>query len=446
MGAAAIYVWRADSIGRKAKGFMAMDDPEEADTETGGIMDDRATISSRKDDHVRLAQKFAREYPAGYQKEVYRELDGCEFIHRALPETSIDEVDISTCVAGIAQPSPIFINAMTGGTEATNKINMALAQAASRTGIAMALGSMSILVKKPEVRDYYSELREANPHAKFIANLGAEHTAKSAQLVVDAVGAQALQIHVNAAQEIVMPEGSRDFRGWLRNIREITAAMGGRKVPVPVIVKEVGFGMGRETVAALHEAGVRYVDIAGKGGTNFIRIEDTRIREAARGNCADATGKSSENTDDSGCAGTYCFGQDFSYLQGWGISALRSLVEARSVDGMDIIASGGVRNPLDAVKYLALGAQAVGLSGAFLSTVQGGDTFAGSGGDSGIGIPVSDDAAARLTQFIEVWNSHITRIFTLLGAHSIADLQATAHMVYPQSLVEYCRQRDIALH
>ena len=435
MGAAAIHVWRADSIGRKAKGFMAMDDPEEADTETGGIMDDRATISSRKDDHVRLAQKFAREYPAGYQKEVYRELDGCEFIHRALPETSIDEVDISTCVAGIAQPSPIFINAMTGGT----------AQAASRTGIAMALGSMSILVKKPEVRDYYSELREANPHAKFIANLGAEHTAKSAQLVVDAVGAQALQIHVNAAQEIVMPEGSRDFRGWLSNIREITAAMGGRKVPVPVIVKEVGFGMGRETVAALHEAGVRYVDIAGKGGTNFIRIEDTRIREAARGNCADATGKSSENTDDSGCAGTYCFGQDFSYLQGWGISALRSLVEARSVDGMDIIASGGVRNPLDAVKYLALGAQAVGLSGAFLSTVQGGDTFAGSGGDSGIGIPVSDDAAARLTQFIEVWNSHITRIFTLLGAHSIADLQATAHMVYPQSLVKYCRQRDIAL-
>ena len=112
---------------------------------------------------------------------------------------------------------------------------------------------------------------------------------------------------------------------------------------------------------------------------------------------------------------------------------------------MDIIASGGVRNPLDTVKYLALGAQAVGLSGAFLSTVQGGDTFAGSGGDSGIGIPVSDDAAARLTQFIEVWNSHITRIFTLLGAHSIADLQATAHMVYPQSLVEYCRQRDIAL-
>ena len=445
MGAGAIHVWRADSMGRKAKGFMAMDDLEEADTEAGGIVDDRATISSRKDDHIRLAQKFAQEYPVGYQKEVYRELDGCEFIHRALPETSIDEVDINTCVAGIAQPSPFFINAMTGGTEATNKINMALAQAASRTGIAMALGSMSILVKKPEVRDYYSELREANPRAKFIANLGAEHTAESAQLVVDAVGAQALQIHVNAAQEIVMPEGSRDFRGWLGNIREITAAMDERKVPVPVIVKEVGFGMGRETVAALHEAGVRYVDIAGKGGTNFIRIEDARIREAAKGSLADAAGKSCENTDDSGCAGTYCFGQGFSYLQGWGISALRSLVEARSVDGMDIIASGGVRNPLDAVKYLALGAQTVGLSGAFLSTVQGGGTLSGSSGDSGIGISVSDDAVARLTPFIEVWNSHISRIFTLLGARSIAELQATARMVYPQSLVEYCRQRDIAL-
>ena len=112
---------------------------------------------------------------------------------------------------------------------------------------------------------------------------------------------------------------------------------------------------------------------------------------------------------------------------------------------MDIIASGGVRNPLDAVKYLALGAQAVGLSGAFLSTVQGGGTLSGSGGDSGIGISVSDDAAARLTQFVKVWNSHIARIFTLLGVRSIADLQATARMVYPQSLAEYCRQRSIAL-
>ena len=112
---------------------------------------------------------------------------------------------------------------------------------------------------------------------------------------------------------------------------------------------------------------------------------------------------------------------------------------------MDIIASGGVRNPLDAVKYLALGAQAVGLSGTFLSTVQGGGTLAGSGGDSRTGILVSDDAVSRLTQFIEVWNSHIARIFTLLGARSIAELQATARMVYPQSLVEYCRQRDIAL-
>ena len=100
-----------------------------------------------------------------------------------------------------------------------------------------------------------------------------------------------------------MPEGSRDFRGWLGNIREITAAMGERKAPLPVIVKEVGFGMGRETVAALHEAGVRYVDIAGKGGTNFIRIEDARIREAAKKSLAGATGKSCD-TDDSGCAGT----------------------------------------------------------------------------------------------------------------------------------------------
>lgn len=249
------------------------------------LVDDRATISSRKDDHVRLAARIRSQEVEPYQLAVWDELDQCEFIHQALPEIAVDQVDISSTVAGIAQSSPFFINAMTGGTVGTNALNSQLAAVASRTGVAMALGSMSILVKKPEVQGFYRTLRKDNPNVNFIANLGAEHSVEAAQLVVETVDAQALQLHLNAAQEIVMPEGSRDFRGWTDHIGRIVDAMD--KKGVPVIVKEVGFGLSRETVERLYSLGVRWVDLAGKGE----RILSASKMSGGRKRCAASAAK-----------------------------------------------------------------------------------------------------------------------------------------------------------
>ncbi len=379
------------------------------------LVDDRNLIASRKEDHVRLAraQKARaqqRNLYEEYQGRVYDELDSCEFIHTSLPEISIDQVDISTDLAGIRQNKPFFINAMTGGTELTNEINMKLAQVAGKTGTLMALGSMSILVKKPQVRDLYRRLKQENPQVSFIANLGAEHSPESALAVVEAVDAQALQIHINPAQEIVMPEGSRDFRGWVDNITNIAIAM--RERSIPVIAKEVGFGMSRQTAQILKEAGITYIDVAGKGGTNFITIENARLREKQ--------GRSSGQTEPRlGIS-------DFSYLKSWGISTLRSLIEVRGVEGIVPIASGGVRNPLDAIKYLALGARTIGLSGIFLDSVM----------TRGI---------EGTVDLVETWQDHIQRIFTLLGVRTIQELQEKSRMVFPASLIEYCRQRGLTL-
>ena len=137
-----------------------------------------------------------------------------------------------------------------------------------------SLGSMSIAVKNPSTRQAYAQLREDFPDVQFIANLGAEHTRESAQMVVDLIGASALQIHLNVAQEIVMPEGEKDFRGWQHTIETCV-----HELKVPVIVKEVGFGISHETAQNLIKMGVSTIDVAGSGGTNFIQIENARNSE-----------------------------------------------------------------------------------------------------------------------------------------------------------------------
>ncbi|WP_240680336.1 type 2 isopentenyl-diphosphate Delta-isomerase [Alloscardovia theropitheci] len=356
-------------------------------------------ISSRKDDHLRLAQQF---YVHNVQAlSNHDEIDAMQFVHQALPEMSRERVSASTSFAGISLPRPYFINAMTGGTELTNRVNYRLARVAHDTQSALALGSMSIAVKDPRTRDAYRQLRDDFPDVRFIANLGAEHTVESAQLVQEVIGAVALQIHLNAVQEIVMPEGEKDFTGWMNNIRAIV-----QESHVPVIVKEVGFGMSYETVQQLLNIGVHTVDIAGRGGTNFAQIENARNNK-----------------------------QDFNYMENWGLSTIRSLieaVEARKNQGVDahdvsIIASGGVRGPLDIVKYCALGADAVGLSGAFLQAITSSDD--------------DNEAVESTIELIHDWDEHITNIMTILGVENLEQLRTQARYTLPESLISYRRQR-----
>ena len=182
--------------------------------------------------------------------------------------------------------------------------------------------------------------------------------------------ANALQIHLNVPQELVMPEGERDFTDWLHKIEQII-----HHIEIPLIVKEVGFGMSRKTLQLLHDIGVQYVDVSGRGGTNFIRIENHR-RER----------------------------QEYDYLKEWGQTTPISLLEANSfVNRMTIFASGGIRNPLDAVKCFSLGASAVGLASPILRVLQ----------KEGI-----DEAIEEMNR----WHEQIKIICTMLGARTIQEL------------------------
>ena len=281
------------------------------------------TRQSRKIDHMRQALSLA-DGPAspGFEDLM--------LVHSCLPEAKFADVSIETTCAGLSLPHPVIINAMTGGAAALTQVNGRLAEVAKRTGSVMAVGSQFAALEFPEVAKSFRVVREVNPQGIIWANVGAYATVEEALRVVDMIEANALQVHLNAAQEISMPEGDGDFTGWLRRIEKMA-----RRLPVPVIVKETGCGMAMEQIRLIAETGVKAVDVGGAGGTNFIAIETARTGRVL--------------SDD---------------LLGWGIPTAISAMEAAQVlpCGVDLIVSGGIRTPMDALKSFAVGAAAVGIA------------------------------------------------------------------------------------
>ncbi len=247
----------------------------------------------------------------------------------------MEEIDLGIDFLGKRLRLPMVINAITGGTEQAGRINQILASIAARYEIAMAVGSQTIAIEDPGLRYTFSIVREVNPDGLIFANISAGSGITEALEAVDMINADALQIHFNIPQELAMPEGDRSFKGILSRIQKIT-----EKCQVPVIAKEVGFGFSRESIRRLYEAGVSIYDIGGKGGTNFVSIEDQRS------------------------------GKFIGELDQWGIPTAVSLIEAVSMDlPIRIIASGGIRTAPDAAKAYALGADMVGMAAPFLRTL-----------------------------------------------------------------------------
>lgn len=256
-------------------------------------------------------------------------------VHQSLPEAALSEVDLATSVAGVRLASPIIINAMTGGAPGVAGINRDLATVAAELGLAMAVGSQTAGLREPAVAETYRVVRDVSPGGVLLANVSAGASVDDAVRAVEMIGANLLQIHLNAPQELVMAEGDRDFRGQLERIALLV-----RESSVPVVVKECGFGLSRETARQLHGVGVRAVDVSGRGGTNFAWIEAQRRAE----------------TDlDPG-------------LEAWGIPTACALLEvtALALPGLDVMASGGITYGSEAAKALAVGARAVGVAGAVL--------------------------------------------------------------------------------
>lgn len=219
--------------------------------------------AKRKLEHIDFALK------TGQRKSG---LEDISFIHQSLPGISLNNVDLTVEIGGLKLSSPIFINAMTGGGGLeTEKLNGDLAIAARETGIAMAVGSQMATIKDSSQQASFKVARQENPNGVLIGNLGGEATVEQAKRASDMIEADALQIHLNVIQELTMPEGDRNFAGTLSRIEEINRSLG-----VPMIVKEVGFGMSKETVEQLLSVGVSIIDVGGFGGTNFAKIENER--------------------------------------------------------------------------------------------------------------------------------------------------------------------------
>nr|WP_026459365.1 type 2 isopentenyl-diphosphate Delta-isomerase [Schaalia vaccimaxillae] len=322
----------------------------------------------RKDQHVSLAMSLHDPSRLTPWADV-------SFVHHGLPDTRVDDVDIETEFLGTAWPCPFYINAMTGGTEATGRLNAALARAAGSAGVAIASGSQHVALRDPSREHTFRVIRQASPSGFVMANVGPTVSPRDAVRAVDMLEANALQIHINVAQEIPMPEGDRDFTGWENSIEAIIEA-----VDVPVIVKEVGFGLSRRTIECLVDLGASAIDVAGNGGTDFIAIETSRRPDGA-----------------------------FRDLIGWGQSAPLCLLESlhgRSPVSLPVLASGAVRTPLDVVRGLALGACAVGASAHFLHTLT----------------ELGDEA---LYEEIVSWREQIRSVMALLGVQNIASLSTT---------------------
>lgn len=261
------------------------------------------------------------------------------FIPNCLPELDFADISTVSFFLGRRVEAPFFINAISGGVAEAEKLNSALAYAARKMGIPMAVGSMTAALEDRSLLHTFTVVRDENPDGFIAANLSAGANPGHCLAAVEMIRADALQLHLNAPQEIMMRagEGELVFSGFLQNIREVI-----RLSPVPVIVKEVGFGIARDQACQLQAAGAAALDTGGGGGTNFIRIESARVSGA----------------------GTHPF---FS----WGLPSAAALLEVvHGVSGHkegaaapEIVACGGVRSGLDAAKALALGASLAGVAG-----------------------------------------------------------------------------------
>lgn len=292
-------------------------------------------IGNRKADHLRI------NLEENVRSGLTTGLERFHFVHQALPELNLEEIDLRQNVFGRSLQAPILISSMTGGAPQAAVLNRLLAVAAQETGVAMGLGSQRAAIDHPELSPTF-QVRQAAPDILLFANLGAiqlnyGYGVEHCQRAVDMIQANALILHLNPLQEAVQPEGNTRFAGLLRKIEAVCHAL-----PVPVIVKEVGWGISEQTARRLAEAGIAAIDVAGAGGTSWTQVEMHRAPDEKLAQLAAA-------------------------FVDWGIPTADTILNVRhAAPGVMIFASGGLRNGIDLAKCLALGATLGGMAAPFL--------------------------------------------------------------------------------
>jgi isopentenyl-diphosphate delta-isomerase len=296
------------------------------------------SIQDRKSDHLRICLEedvSGRNITSGFER--YR------FVHQALPEINLSDVDTPLEMWGRKLKLPLLISSMTGGAPRAEEINRNLALAAQELGLAMGVGSQRAALKDSTLASTY-QVRQCAPDVLLFANLGAvqlnySYGVDECRRAIEMIQADALILHLNALQEAVQPEGDTNFAGLVGKIAHVCS-----QIEMPVIAKEVGWGISADVARMLWEAGVSAIDVAGAGGTSWTQVEAYRIPTERGRLVAEA-------------------------FADWGIPTADSLLAVRSEaipSGMKVFASGGIRNGIDAAKALALGADLVGIARPFL--------------------------------------------------------------------------------
>jgi isopentenyl-diphosphate delta-isomerase len=292
-------------------------------------------IGSRKSDHIRI------NLEEDVQSNLTTGLEHYRFLHRALPEINLTDVDLSVTIFGKRLNAPVLISSMTGGTPEAARINQTLAQAAQATQIAIGVGSMRAAIEHPVLIPTF-QIRQWAPDVLLFANLGAiqlnyGYGIRECLQAVDMIEADALILHFNALQEAVQPEGDTRFAGLLAKVEAICRAL-----PVPVIAKEVGWGFSEQDINGLLNAGVAAIDVAGAGGTSWTQVEAYRSADDDASKLASA-------------------------FRNWGIPTAEAIQIARkAAPHLPVFASGGLRSGLDIAKCIALGADLGGMASPFL--------------------------------------------------------------------------------
>ena len=307
----------------------------------GAVSATEANHERRKADHIRINLEEDVTF-----KQLTTGLENYFFMHCALPEMDLADVDTTVELFGRHLQRPLLISSMTGGTGEAQRINTILAEAAQEAGIAMGLGSMRAAIEDSSLAKTYNVRRFA-PDVPLFANLGAVqfnygYGLAECQRAVEMVEADALILHFNALQEAVQPEGDGNFSNLLPKIESIC-----RQLEVPVIAKEVGWGFSRRDAKRLAGAGVAAIDVAGAGGTSWSQVEMYRAPTARHARVAGA-------------------------FIDWGIPTAVSIQYCQeAAPDLPIFASGGIRDGIDVAKCIALGATVVGLAGDFLRAADG---------------------------------------------------------------------------
>jgi len=303
-----------------------------------------------------------------------------EFEHNALPELNVSEVDTSCVFLGRRLSVPLIVSGMTGGYDGAESVNRSLARLCRQLNIALGVGSQRQMLDDDRFLGSYTVVREEAPDIPLIANLGATEIARIQDLkpvhrLVDVIQADALAVHCNPLQEFLQPEGNPEFRGVLKAIGRLV-----RDLSVPVIVKEVGAGISAEVAGRLVEAGVRWIDVAGAGGTSWAGVEMMRREER----CLPVSPE----------------------FRNWGIPTAEAVREVRhAVDpDVNIIASGGIADGVMIAKALALGADYVAAARPVLQALWN----------------ASFDEAVRL---LEGWSNDLKGVMFLTGSRTLADLK-----------------------